>query len=308
MNNLEMKRQFKKDDFRFVGNKYCTYVEGTSQLSNSYIKSFLRELKSNKLAMFSLVILIIVLLASALAFIAPYDPDNINVVARLKKPSWNHFFGTDELGRDYFTRMLYGGRISLMVGFSSMIVSITIGTFVGTLSGFKGGIVDKVIMRAIDVLMCIPTFFLILIFNTYMKPSIKNVVIVIGIFGWMGIARIVRAETLSYKEREYVKAGRCLGAYDFQLILKHIIPNVMPTVIVASTINIAGAILTESALSFLGLGVQAPTSSWGSMLQTAQNYLDNSIYIALFPGMAILLTVLSFNIIGDTLRIALERE
>lgn len=210
------------------------------------------------------------------------------------------------MGRDYFTRSLYGGRASLMVGFISMIISTTLGTIVGTFSGYIGGKIDNIIMRTIDILMCIPTFFLILIINAYLEPGIENIIIIIGLFGWMDIARIVRAQTLSLKERESVLCSKALGAPNKKIIFKHIIPNVIPSVMVASTINIASAILTESSLSFLGLGVRAPNSSWGSMLQNAQGFISSSPYLAIFPGLFILFTVLSFNILGDIFAIALD--
>lgn len=309
MNNLLDKKQLllTKENFKLINKDLSSLSEVEIPLEkNRYLNNLIHQIKTNKLALFSCIILILVFICSIFAFLSPYDPNKINISERLTSPSVKHIFGTDELGRDYFTRMLYGGRVSLTVGFLSMIISVVIGTLVGTFSGFIGGKVDKLIMRFIDILMCIPTFFLILIANAYLKPGLKNVIVIIGIFGWMDTARIVRSETLSYKEREYVLASHSMGASNWHIIKKHIIPNVMPTVIVVSSIGIAGAILTESALSFLGLGVQAPTASWGSMLQTAQSYLSQSPFMALFPGLSILFTVLSFNILGDILRVALE--
>lgn len=262
--------------------------------------------RKNKLALISSIILSIIILSSLLAFLSPYDPNKINVSNKLASPSIQHIFGTDELGRDYFTRALYGGRISLKVGFLSMLVSISLGTIIGVISGYLGGIVDSFIMRIIDILMCIPTFFLILIANAYLEPSINNIIAIIGLFGWMGVARVVRSETLSYKQREYVLCSKSLGANNLHIIFKHIIPDVISSVIVMSTLNIAGAILTESSLSFLGLGVQQPMASWGSMLQNAQSYITDKPHMAICPGLFILLTVLSFNVLGDTLRIALD--
>lgn len=274
---------------------------------NSRLKDNLKyQLKENKLGIISIAIIIILSLASMLAFLSPYDPNRIDVMNRLASPSKSHIFGTDDMGRDYFTRALYGGRVSLTVGFLSMIISTVIGTIVGTISGYFGGKVDSIIMRAIDILMSIPTFFLILILNAYLKPGIQNIIIIIGLFSWMGVARIVRAETISVKEREYVMYSKVIGEKPSAIIVKHIVPNIFPTVIVASTLNIANAILTESSLSFFGLGVRQPDSSWGSMLKYAQGYIGEAPHLAIFPGVLILLTVLSFNVLGDIFRVAFE--
>jgi peptide/nickel transport system permease protein len=264
------------------------------------------QLKENYLAKAAILIIGILVIASFLAFITPYDPAEIDIINRLVKPSIKHFFGTDDYGRDYFTRALYGGRISLTVGFLAMLISTTIGTIVGTISGYFGGKVDSMIMRGIDILMSIPAFILILIANTYMDPGIHNIIIIIGLLSWMGIARIVRGETLSIKEREYVLYAKMAGQSSKNIIIKHIIPNILSTVIVAATINMARAILMESALSFLGLGVQQPNASWGSMLKNAQGFMGEAPYLAMFPGILILLTVLSFNILGDVFRVAFE--
>ncbi|NFL96532.1 ABC transporter permease [Clostridium botulinum] len=264
------------------------------------------QFEENKLGYISLSIILILILFSTFSFLSPYDPNKIDLSNKLVNPSLKHLFGTDEMGRDYFTRSLYGGRASLMVGFISMIISTALGTIIGTFSGYIGGKIDNIIMRIIDILMCIPTFFLILIINAYLKPGIENIIIIIGLFGWMDIARIVRSQTLSLKEREYVLCSKALGAPNKRIVFKHIIPNVIPSVMVASTINIASAILTESSLSFLGLGVRAPNSSWGSMLQNAQGFISSAPYLAIFPGLFILFTVLSFNILGDIFSVALD--
>ncbi len=268
--------------------------------------NFKRELRKNKLGMFAIVCLAVIVIIAIFAFLSPYNPETIDMNNQLSFPSLNHIFGTDELGRDYFTRALYGARISLIVGILSMMVSIFIGTLVGAISGLIGGKVDSIIMRIIDMLMSIPLFFLLLIVNSYLRPSIANIIIIIGIFGWMGIARIVRSETLSIKERDYILCSKALGSNNINIIKKHIIPNVISTVIVAASINIADAILMESSLSFLGLGVQQPMASLGSMLQTAQSRIGDKTYLAIFPGLMILLIVLSFNVLGDILRVALD--
>lgn len=263
--------------------------------------NFKLYLERNKINYLYIGIIILLIIVSVLANFSPYDPNEINITNKLLRPNSRHIFGTDDLGRDYFTRALYGGRVSLTVGFLSMIISITIGTLVGTISGYFGGMVDSIVMRIIDILMSIPSFFIILIINAHFKPGIISVILIIGLFGWMGVARVVRSETLSIKEREYVLSSKLLGASHFWVIFKHIIPNLMSTVIVSSTINVATSILMESSLSFLGLGVVEPYSSWGSMLRNAQEYIEEAPYLAIFPGLLILLTVLSFNIIGDIL-------
>ncbi len=269
-------------------------------------ENFIRELKKNKLGIFALICLTLIIILSVFAFFTPYNPDTIDMTNQFISPNLKNIFGTDELGRDYFTRALYGARISLIVGVLSMMVSIFIGTLVGAISGLLGGKVDAIIMRIIDMLMSIPLFFLLLIVNSYLRPSIANIIIIIGIFGWMSIARIVRSETLSIKERDYILCSKALGSNNIKIVKTHIIPNAISTVIVAASINIADAILMESSLSFLGLGVQQPMASLGSMLQTAQSRIGDKTYLAIFPGIMILLIVLSFNVLGDILRVALD--
>ncbi len=269
-------------------------------------ENFIRELKKNKLGIFALICLTLIIILSVFAFLIPYNPDTIDMSNQFISPNLKNIFGTDELGRDYFTRALYGARISLIVGVLSMMVSISIGTLVGAISGLLGGKVDAIIMRIIDMLMSIPLFFLLLIVNSYLRPSITNIIIIIGIFGWMSIARIIRSETLSIKERDYILCSKALGSNNIKIVKTHIIPNAISTVIVAASINIADAILMESSLSFLGLGVQQPMASLGSMLQTAQSRIGDKTYLAIFPGIMILLIVLSFNVLGDILRVALD--
>ncbi|MGF7046482.1 peptide/nickel transport system permease protein [Paenibacillus sp. DS2015] len=264
------------------------------------------QLREQKIGIVAIAVLMLFAIAAAFAFLSRYDPNQIVVLDRLKQPDSNHWFGTDDYGRDYFARALYGGRISLSVGFLSMVISVSLGMAVGTISGYFGGWVDNLLMRGVDVLMAIPSFFLMLILNAYMKPGIGTIIVIIGALSWMGIARIVRAETLSVKEREYVLYARVSGQSKFRIILKHIIPNIMPTIIVSATINIASAILMESSLSFLGLGVKQPNSSWGSMLNDAQGFMSDAPYLAIIPGVFILLTVLSFNFLGDVFRVAFE--
>jgi peptide/nickel transport system permease protein len=270
------------------------------------LQNLRKELIHNKLALMALLILIVFSCVAIFAFLSPYDPNKISIVDRLKLPSANHLFGTDDYGRDYLSRALYGARVSLSVGFLAMAVSIIVGTAVGTISGYFGGIIDNLLMRFVEVMMSIPSFFLMLLLNAYIKPGIFTLVFIIGLLTWMDIARIVRAETLSIKEREFVQYAKASGQSSVKIIWKHLIPNMAPTIIIAATLNIATAILMESSLSFLGLGIQQPHSSWGSMLNNAQGYMGEAWHLTLFPGFFILLTVLSFNVLGDVLRSELD--
>ena len=266
------------------------------------LKNIKHGFQTNYFAMAGMMILLLFTAASFLAFLYPVDPNAISVTERLVKPGFTHPFGTDDMGRDYFARSLYGGRISLLIGLMSMILSSLIGVTIGAISGFIGGKVDAVLMRFVDALMSLPTFLIMIVMNAYLKPGIQNVVIIIGLLTWMSIARIVRGETISLKEREYVVYSLVSGQKKIKVILSHILPNIMPTIIVAATMNIAQAILMESALSFFGLGIHPPTASWGSMLNNAQRYITNAPYLAIFPGLLILLTVISFHYIGEVLR------
>jgi peptide/nickel transport system permease protein len=244
--------------------------------------------------------------AVAAPLIAPYDPTAIDVYNVLSPPDRAHLFGTDELGRDVLSRMIWGSRVSLKVGFMAVGIAISIGTFLGALAGFYGGKADALIMRFVDIMLAFPTFFLILAVISIMEPRISTIMIVIGVTGWMDVARLVRAEFLTLKEREFVAAASVLGVSDFRLIFRHIIPNALSPVFVAATFGIAGAILTESGLSFLGLGVQPPEPSWGNILTSGKDNIIVAWWLSLFPGFAILMTVLSYNLVGEGLRDALD--
>lgn len=275
-------------------------------MNRSKWRSVGSELLSSGFGIAGIVILLIFTIAAALAFLSPHDPNALNAVDRLKAPSASHWFGTDDYGRDYFTRALYGGRVSLMVGFSSMILATGIGVVVGVVSGYFGGVIDSLLMRFVEIVMSIPSFLILLLLSVYLKPSVGNIIVIISLLMWMNIARIVRAETMSLKEREYVLYAKASGQGALGIIGRHVLPNLMPVVIVGATNNIASAIMMESSLSFLGFGVQAPNATWGSMLNNAQGYIAQAPYLALFPGLFILLTVLSFNVLGDILRVGFE--
>jgi len=275
-------------------------------MNRSKWRNVWRELLSSGFGIAGIILLAIFTIAAALAFLSPHDPNALNALERLKAPSSAHWFGTDDYGRDYFTRALYGGRVSLMVGFSSMILATGIGVIVGVVSGYFGGWIDTLLMRFVEIVMSIPSFLILLLLSVYLKPSVGNIIVIISLLMWMNIARIVRAETMSLKEREYVLYARSSGQGSYGIIGRHILPNLIPVVIVGATNNIASAIMMESSLSFLGFGVQAPNATWGSMLNNAQGYIAQAPYLALFPGLFILLTVLSFNVLGDILRVGFE--
>lgn len=256
----------------------------------------------NKFAKFGLVVLGIFLFLAIFAnLISPYDPEAI-IENETQPPSLKHWFGTDEIGRDILSRVFYGSRISLTVGFVAVIIALTIGIILGAISGYFGGITDSVIMRFVDVMLAFPSIFLLLTIQVMLTPNIYNVMIVIGLTSWMGVARLVRGEFLTQKERQYVEAARAIGASSPRIIFRHILPNAIAPIVVAATLGMAGAILTESALSFLGLGVQPPTPSWGNMLMDAQAYMRDAPWIAVFPGLFILLSVLSLYFVGEGLR------
>ena len=267
-------------------------------MKNRRIENVKVELRHNKVALFSILFLIFIALISVFAFLYPYNPNKTNVSIMLQAPSLAHPFGTDELGRDYLARAIYGGRVSLLVGILAMVISTSIGVFVGK--------IDNLLMRMVDIISSIPWMILVTVISIFLKPGFKTIIIVIGFFTWMEISRLVRAETLSVKEREYVLYAVSTGVVSMKIIMKHIIPSVFPTIIVAATTGIANAIMTESSLSFLGIGIQQPMSSWGSLLQNAQSNLQNAPYMAILPGILIVLTVYSFNKLGDVLRVFVE--
>jgi peptide/nickel transport system permease protein len=252
------------------------------------------------------IILILIVTALGAPFIAPFDPIQQTLTDRLLAPSWQHWMGTDQYGRDIFSRLVYGSRISLAVGFVAVSIYIFIGTLVGAVSGFYGGWLDTVLMRLVDILLCIPTFFLILMVIAFVGPSIINVMIIIGLTAWTDVARLVRGEVLSLKEREFVQAARVIGMKDSRILLKHIIPNAMGPLLVVATLGVGGSILTESSLSFLGLGVQPPMPSWGNMLQEGKDHLTDAWWLVTFPGLAIFITVLGYNLLGGGLRDLLD--
>lgn len=246
--------------------------------------------------------LIAVVAALAAPIVSPFDPTVQDLAARLDGPTMQHPFGLDELGRDIFSRILSGARVSLMVGLAVVSVSSLMGLLLGSTAGYYGGVVDDVIGRVIDILMAFPGILLAIALVAVLGPSLTNVVIALSAIGWVGYARVVRGQVLRTRELEYVQAARALGAGTARLIWRHIIPSTLPAVVVQATLGMAGAILAEATLSFLGLGVQPPTPSWGSMLDAGRTHLFDAPHLTIFPGVAIALLVLGFNFLGDGLR------
>lgn len=270
-------------------------------------ESVWKAVRRNPLTLFGgcVVLLLFAMALSATVLPIP-DPYEIDAEAVLEAPSHEHPFGTDELGRDVLSRVIYGARISLWVGFVAVGIAITIGTVLGSAAGYYGGWVDGLIMRFVDVMLCFPTFFLILTVIAFLEPNIGAIMVIIGLTGWMGVCRLVRAEFLSLKERDFVQSARALGVGNLRIIARHILPNSLTPVMVAAILGVAGAILTESALSFLGIGVQPPTPSWGNILTSGKDNIQIAWWLSLFPGLAILFTVLSYNLLGEGLRDALD--
>lgn len=275
-------------------------------MKNRRFEMLKEKFKEDFYAKVALGILVAMALLAIFAFLSPHDPNLTNVKLMRNPPSAEHWFGTDEVGRDYLTRSLYGARVSLTVGILAMVTSTVIGTIVGIVSGYFGGIVDTILMRFVDVLSSIPWMILVTVISIFIQGGIWAIVIVIGGFSWMRAARIVRAETLSLNQREYVMYAKASGQSHFNIMKKHILPGLLPTVVVTATIFIPDAIIIESTLSFLGLGVKAPMSSWGSMLKNSQSFLSDSPHLALIPGLMILLTVYSFNKLGNLFRVVVD--
>ncbi|HYQ47860.1 MAG TPA: ABC transporter permease, partial [Thermodesulfovibrionales bacterium] len=268
---------------------------------------FWARFQRNKLAVAGgIIVLCLAVLAVFAPLVSPYMPNDIDRKHILMSPDIHHPLGTDDLGRDVLSRMIYGARISLAVGFVAVGIATLLGIFFGSLAGYYGGWIERIIMRFIDIMLTIPTFFLILAVIAFVEPSIWNIMIVIGLTGWMGVARLVRAEFLSVKERDYVMAARALGASDLRIIFRHILVNSMAPVLVSAVLGIAGAVLVESALSFLGIGVQPPTPSWGNILTLGKDNIEIAWWLSVFPGLAILVTVLGYNLLGEGIRDSID--
>jgi peptide/nickel transport system permease protein len=274
----------------------------------------LRRFAHNRLALAGLVVFLLVALAVSLAGLSPHDPDRTNLRARFEGPSLTHPFGTDDLGRDTLTRVLHGGRISLLVGLLSMTFSVAVGTVVGGLAGYFRGWVDSALMRVTDLFLSLPSLFVLIVLSTLLlgTPFARAyggtlmIVLIIGALSWMVVARIVRSSFLTIRERDFVEAARAAGAGHVRLMVRHVLPNALGPIFVQATLQVAVAIIAESGLSYLGFGIQPPTATWGNMLKDAQAYMTRVPWLAVFPGLMIFLTVMSVNAIGDGLRDAFD--
>jgi peptide/nickel transport system permease protein len=268
------------------------------------IATFRRAAGYNLLATSGVVLVgVFVVCALFAPWIAPQDPAHIDLPARLMGPSASHWFGTDELGRDILSRIIFGARISMLVGGCVVAASLTLGLVFGSIAGFYGGVIDRVLnVIVMNAFMSFPGILLAIAFVAFLGPGIFNLIFALSLGGWVGYARLVRAQVLAVREREFVEAARALGASDGRIIVRHILPNIIQPVIVQAAIGMAGAILAEATMSFLGLGVPPPTASWGTMLNDARSHLFDSPHLVLFPALAVMLAVLSFNFIGDGLR------
>jgi peptide/nickel transport system permease protein len=262
-----------------------------------------RRFRRSKIAIAALLYVAIVILIAIFApLLSPYPPNEVHLPNRLQPPSDDHPFGTDDVGRDVLSRMMHGSRVSLIVGLSATALALVVGSTLGALAGYYGSIVDWIVSRLIEIVLCFPFLFLVLAIVAFFRPSFYTIMIALALTSWTTEARFVRAEFLRIRELEYAQAARASGARDPRIIFRHLLPNALAPVIVSASFGVASAILTESALSFLGFGVALPTPSWGSILAVAQEYIDFAWWLALYPGLAIFLTVAAFNLIGDRLR------
>jgi peptide/nickel transport system permease protein len=261
----------------------------------------------NRLVLLGLIIVVMMMLAAVLApLLTPYDPFAQHLDEGLSRPSWSHPLGQDKFGRDILARMLFGARISLWVGVSTAFVSLVIGMVLGATAGFLGGVFDELLTRLIDILLAFPGILLALVLMAFLGPSLNNVILALCLVGWVGYARLARAQALTVRERAYITAARSVGATRRRIIYSHILPNILPPLLVEATFGIGGAIVGEAGLSFLGFGVQPPTPSWGAMLNEGRQFLLIAPHMTTFPGLAIMLVVLGFNFFGDGLRDMLD--
>lgn len=282
-------------------------LSSSQAFGESPLHRAMRRFRRHRMALVGVVL--VTLIAASVIFaplITPYKPNQQDIKNRFLPPSLIHPMGSDELGRDVLARILFGGRISLLIGISAMAVGVSVGMLVGGVSGYFGGRLDSFIMRLVDILIAFPSLFLLIMLASFLGSSLITIIMVIGLLGWMRVARLVRATFLSLKERDFITATRALGSSDAQIIFQHLLPNALGPIIVAATIDVSGAILTESALSYLGMGIQPPQATWGNMLRFAQDQMAAAPWTAFFPGLMIFLVSIAINFIGDGLRDAFD--
>ncbi len=281
-------------------------LHGLTDKSESYGRMVVKRFFKHKLAIVGLTIIIILITLTIISTFFGSDINRVQLLNRFKAPTAEHWMGTDELGRDFFSRIIAGGKISLSLGIIVSLTSVIIGSTVGAVSGFFGGLVDSILMRIVDFMISLPRLPILLVMAAMMGAGFTNIIVILVIFGWMGVSRVVRAQVLSLKEQEYVLAARAIGVSTPRIIFLHILPNTLAPIIVNASLQCGGAILQESYLSYLGLGIQPPTPSWGNMLMNARQYLTSAPWLAIWPGIFIFFTILAFNFMGDGLRDAFD--
>ncbi|MBW2093742.1 MAG: ABC transporter permease [Deltaproteobacteria bacterium] len=292
-----------------LGDPCEVFPDASSHYYETQVRRILRRFLQHRLAVAGgCVVILLLLLALFADVVAPHDPLALDTKLRFIPPFSNAQFvlGTDEVGRDLLSRLLHGGRISLVVGMAAMFATIVTGLAIGVIAGFYGGRVDNILMRFTDTVLCFPQVFLLLVLAAFITPTVVSIALIIGLTSWMEVARIIRAQIQYIKEQEFVQAAFALGASGRRIMLKELLPNAISPVLVSATLNVANAVLMESYISFLGYGIQPPLASWGNMLTNAQSYFDLAPWLAIFPGVMITLTVMSFNFLGDGLRDALD--
>jgi len=281
--------------------------ESAELRGDAFLKEVANAFKKNKVAVIGLIVIIFLMLLAIFApYIAPYDPYDINLDLQFSKPSIINWFGTDMFGRDILSRIIFGTRISMLIGLIPTFISMVIGIILGLFSGYYGGKIDSIIMRIADIVLAFPSLLLAMVFMYTLGASLLNIFIALSVVGWAGISRVVRSQTLSLKEMEFIEASKSIGTKNWTIMIRHIFPNCIPNLIVLFTLRIPGAILSEASLSFLGVGAQPPTPSWGLMISRGKEFLLNAPWVSIFPGIMILIITLAFNFFGDGLRDALD--
>ncbi len=294
--------------FKRKSDVFSSLIEGAEGVSyTSFYHDAFKRLRRDKVAMVCLAVVVLIVLAAIFApLITPYEEDYMDIGNELAGPSAKHWLGTDEFGRDVFTRIIYGSRVSLMVGLVAESIAVAIGLIVGAVAGFYGGKVDAVLSRIIEIFASFPHILFAIVVMFVLGTGIINVFIAVGVVGWTGLARVIRSQIMQLKQKEYVEAARASGGRNMQIIFRHLIPNCLSTIIVVATMNIPSDIMYEASLSFLGLGVQPPQARWGSMISEARKFIRQNPGYSVFPGVALIITVLAFNLLGDALRDALD--